>query len=202
MAGHRRSDCDECGAVDRLVLQNVRHRNTFRRFCTACVLRSFPGSFCPVCFRVFETLPPPTERAMCLTCPSVSHLSCTMSGDHAMRYECRHCHNRNPSLFELKFDGRRKGGRGEEIDLDSAGKLFAAAWIASASLNKAAVAARAEAERRAGEVVVARKKAKEALERLASLTSREAGENDQNGSGLMRNGQTSGAGAEDILQGS
>uniref|UniRef100_A0A7N0UVK4 Uncharacterized protein n=1 Tax=Kalanchoe fedtschenkoi TaxID=63787 RepID=A0A7N0UVK4_KALFE len=132
---------------------------------------------------------------MCLTCPSVSHLSCTMSGDHAMRYECRHCHNRNPSLFEFKFDGRRRGGKGEEIDLDSAGKLFAAAWIASASLQKAAVATRAEADRRAGEVVVARKKAKEALERLASLTSREDVENGQNGSGLMRIGQTSGAGA-------
>ncbi|KAL9687600.1 hypothetical protein QQ045_032005 [Rhodiola kirilowii] len=199
MDGQRSLDCDKCGGVNRFVLHNIRYLNDLRRFCTACVLKTFPESFCSVCFRVFETLPPPPERWMCTTdgCRSVAHWSCTVSGDHGKKYECRHCKNRNPNFFELKSDGARgRCGKGDEIDLASAGRLFAAASISSASMKKAALFARAEAERRAGEALVARRNAKEALEKLASISNQDVGENDQNGSNLM-NRQLNGAASED-----
>lgn len=59
------------------------------------------------------------------------------------------------------------------MDRDSAKKLVAAAKIASSSMNRAAVAAKAEAERRAREAAVARKRAKEALEHVTCLVMRE-----------------------------
>lgn len=59
------------------------------------------------------------------------------------------------------------------MDRDAAKKLFAAAKIASVSMNKAAVAAKAEAERRAKEAAYARKRAKEALEHVAHLVMKE-----------------------------
>lgn len=55
------------------------------------------------------------------------------------------------------------------MDRDAARKLLAAAKIVSASLNRAAAAAKAEAERRATEAVLTRKRAKEALEHLGRL---------------------------------
>lgn len=51
--------------------------------------------------------------------------------------------------------------------------LVAAARIAAASMTKAAAAARFDAERRAKEAAVARRKAKEALENLASIVAME-----------------------------
>lgn len=59
------------------------------------------------------------------------------------------------------------------MDRDAAKKLLAAAKIASASMNKAAVAAKAEAERRAKEAAFTRKRAKEALEHVAYLVMKE-----------------------------
>lgn len=59
------------------------------------------------------------------------------------------------------------------IDRDAAKKLLAAAKIASTSMNKAVVAAKLEAERRAKEAAFARKRAKEALEHVAYLVMKE-----------------------------
>lgn len=59
------------------------------------------------------------------------------------------------------------------MDKDSAQKLMAAAKIATASMNKAAVASKAEAERRAKEAAFTRKRAKESLEHVARLAMKE-----------------------------
>lgn len=56
------------------------------------------------------------------------------------------------------------------IDKDSAKVLVAAARIASVSMSKAATVARVEAERRVKEAALARKRARESLERVAYLT--------------------------------
>lgn len=61
----------------------------------------------------------------------------------------------------------------EGIGKDLAKQLVAAAQIAVASMNKAAEVARAEAERTVREAAVARKRAREALERVACLASKE-----------------------------
>lgn len=59
------------------------------------------------------------------------------------------------------------------MDRHAARMLLAAAKIASASMNKAAVAAKAEAERRVKEAAFTRKRAKEALEHVAHLVIKE-----------------------------
>lgn len=87
------------------------------------------------------------------------------------------------------------------MDRDAAKKLLAAAKIASASMNKAAVAAKAEAERRAKEAAFTRKRAKEALEHVAHLVMKEksrkkeatlAGPGDVTGPGLSGIGSNGG----------
>lgn len=59
------------------------------------------------------------------------------------------------------------------IDEHLAKQLMAAAQIALESMNKAVVVARVEAERRVKEAAVTRKRAREALERVAYLVSKE-----------------------------
>ncbi|KAK4800541.1 hypothetical protein SAY86_021028 [Trapa natans] len=59
------------------------------------------------------------------------------------------------------------------IDKDSAKVLVAAARIAAVTMNKAAHTARIEAERRVKEAALARKRAREALERVSFLSLKE-----------------------------
>lgn len=59
------------------------------------------------------------------------------------------------------------------IDKDAAKALFAAARIAAAVMTEAAVVARGTAESRVNDAITAKKKAREALERLTSLVNME-----------------------------
>lgn len=68
-------------------------------------------------------------------------------------------------------DGDSLGRRA--IDKESARALVAAARIAAATMNRAAQTARIEAERRVKEAASARKRAREALERVALLSLKE-----------------------------
>ncbi|KAM7484906.1 hypothetical protein LguiA_000915 [Lonicera macranthoides] len=177
----RLSECGCCGSPDQTFIYNVRHRGVYRRLCTACVLKNHPGSFCPICFEVYENPPPPPERAICLNCPSISHLSCVVRTTSKLppRYQCPPCSNPNFSFFDIskKIQGVNSEltvieGKGA-IDGDTAKQLVAAAQIAVGSMNKAVELSRVEAEKKVREAVTARKKAKEALERLANLSSKE-----------------------------
>ncbi|KAK9288430.1 hypothetical protein L1049_016887 [Liquidambar formosana] len=179
------SECGGCSSGERLLLHNVRHRGTYRRLCTACVLKNHPGSFCPICFHVFDELPPANERVICLKCPSISHLAC-VGFDVANRYECPPCANPNFAFFDVRvLNASIKGIDGESaanetkrgINKDSARALLAAARIASTSMSKAAAVARVEAERRVKEAALAKKRAREALERVAYLVSKEKEKN-------------------------
>lgn len=76
------------------------------------------------------------------------------------------------------------------MDRDSAKKLLAAAKIASVSMNKAAVAAKAEAERRAKDAAYARKRAKEALDHVSYLLTKEKPK--KRGEALVRPGDVTG----------
>lgn len=79
-----------------------------------------------------------------------------------------------PIFVAKKVSKEETDGRSyREIDNRSAGILFAAARIAAGSMSKAAVGARAEAERRAKEASFTRKRAREALEHLSSLVTQE-----------------------------
>lgn len=81
----KRSECTSCGDVSgeppfavAALTHKLRHGGIYRRFCTACVLKNHPGSFCPICFEVYDDKNPlPVHaRVMCVTCPSISHSSC------------------------------------------------------------------------------------------------------------------------------
>ncbi|KAL3814607.1 hypothetical protein ACJIZ3_015875 [Penstemon smallii] len=168
--------CVQCGAKERWLLHNVRHRGVFRRLCTTCVLRLHPQSFCPTCFQVYP--PPPSNDAVlsCFKCYSSTHSHCVAS-PAPTPYICTLCANPTGPIFKLKTAKdsnvviNEGEGEGEcrVMDGDAAKKLLAAAKISAVSMNKAAVAAKAEAERRAKEAAFARKRAKEALEHVAFL---------------------------------
>ncbi|KAL0302618.1 UNVERIFIED_CONTAM: hypothetical protein Sangu_3089800 [Sesamum angustifolium] len=173
--------CGNCGVEERRLLHHVRHRGIFRRLCTTCVLRLHPQSFCPTCFQVYP--PPPSNDAVltCFKCYSSSHSHCVAAGATSppSPYACPLCLHPNTPIFKLKTAKEANVDISEAMnvksedcrvmDRDAAKKLLAAAKIASASMNKAAVAAKAEAERRAKEAAFTRKRAKEALEHVAYL---------------------------------
>ncbi|KAL8541957.1 hypothetical protein ACS0TY_002991 [Phlomoides rotata] len=170
--------CSNCGVEERRFLHQVRHRGVFRRLCTTCVLRLHPQSFCPTCFQVYPPPPPNDAVVTCFKCYSSSHSRCVEPGPKSPPnpYTCPLCLHPNTPIFKLKSRKEAVNGKIEDfkaMDRDAATKLLAAAKIASVSMNKAAVAAKAEAERRAKEAAYARKRAKEALEHVAHLVMKE-----------------------------
>ncbi|XP_057958972.1 uncharacterized protein LOC131151667 [Malania oleifera] len=174
------SDCSNCSAEERILLYNVRHRGLSRRLCAACVLKLHPGSFCPICFTVYGDHPP-ADRRVCLKCSSVAHSSCVGGPDASASYECPPCSNPSFLFFQLnkkiKPSSDSESDPKREIDLDSAKALLAAARIASASMAKAVNVARVEAERRVREAALAKRRAREALERVAYLVAKDKEKN-------------------------
>lgn len=162
---------DGCGEPDAWPLHYVRHRGAIIRLCTSCVLKYNPGSFCPVCFDPFEGVPHATGSVVqCSGCPSISHTACLADPGQASRYLCPTCANPNGFSYfpagvkRAKLSDCGEGQRGGLIDRDSAKVLLAASRVAFASMSKAAAFLRAEAERKVKESLLAKKKAREALE--------------------------------------
>ncbi|KAE8730982.1 Ribosomal protein L3 plastid isoform 1 [Hibiscus syriacus] len=184
------SECGGCGTPERFFLHNLRHRASYRRLCTNCILKNHQGLFCPICLEVFNEPPPPHQRLICVKCPSVSHFSCSCSSSSSLSqsFTCPPCSNPNFSFFNLtnkkpKSTPDHPGGSTPEdddndnnpsaktrvMDKETAKALLAAAKIAAVSMTKAATVAKTEAERRVKEATLAKKRAKEGLERLALL---------------------------------
>lgn len=162
--------CGYCRAEERRFLHHVRHRGIFRRLCTTCVLRLHTELFCPTCFDVYHPSPPPGNVVTCLKCYSLSHSHCVGPNPHSP-YVCPICVNPSSPIFTvLKFSDNENY---IVIDIMAGKILLAAATIASVSMNKAAMAARSEAEKRAKEAVVTREKARESLEQVLHLTAKE-----------------------------
>ncbi|KAF5789722.1 hypothetical protein HanRHA438_Chr09g0386641 [Helianthus annuus] len=179
--------CGQCGIEDRKFLHHVRHRGTFRRLCTTCVLRLHPQCFCPNCLGVYDRSPP-IDAVVCYKCYSSSHPTCvsppisttmtsTMSTMTSSRCSspCASCVNPNLLVLNLnRVESRNNGGRVvDRIDLNAARLLLAAGKIAAMSMNKAEVAAANEAERRAKEAAYTRKRAREALDHVVRLMVKE-----------------------------
>ncbi|RWR95162.1 zinc finger protein [Cinnamomum micranthum f. kanehirae] len=154
------------------LLHNLRHRGSFHRICTSCVLKSHPGSFCPCCLDLFDG-PPPSDLIKCSKCPATAHPACvrpeTAATPAPVSYVCPSCSNPSFSFF----DASRRSESKRAIDLKSAKALLAAARIATVSMNRAANLARLEAEKKVKEAAVARKRAREALENVAAVACRE-----------------------------
>ncbi|XWS14296.1 hypothetical protein CRYUN_Cryun36dG0110300 [Craigia yunnanensis] len=187
MKQDQQAECGGCGAPERLLLHNLRHRASYRRLCTHCVLKDHQGLFCPICLEVFNESLPPHQRLICLKCHSISHLSCSSSSSSQSSFTCPPCSNPNFSFFKVtpntsnkkpKSTSDHQAGCNDDdnhdqkkrvIDKEAAKALLAAAKIAAASMTKAAAVARVEAERRVKEATLTKKRVKEALERLAFL---------------------------------
>ncbi|XP_068663142.1 uncharacterized protein [Aristolochia californica] len=175
--------CSGCSSKQSWLLHNVRHQGNFYRYCTSCVLKVHRGSFCSNCFDVFEG-PPPNDYVKCLKClskcASISHSSC-LGSETPCRFVCAICSNPNFLFFNPVADGKEgKASDGETvvlsgrliIDLTAAKVLLAAAKIAAQSMSRAASATRQDAEKKVRESAFARKRAREALERAASIKSK------------------------------
>ncbi|XP_042023134.1 uncharacterized protein LOC121770473 [Salvia splendens] len=114
--------------------------------CSACLLCHKPGTFCPVCFDIHDDT---AARIMCLRCPALAHFTCLPSS-HSSRYLCPHCSDPSFSFID---------------------STTALAKIAAATMHRAAALARADAEQKVMGALLAKRNAKEAIERVASLMS-------------------------------
>ncbi|KAH6772602.1 hypothetical protein C2S52_004590 [Perilla frutescens var. hirtella] len=161
-------ECHVCGPVDPINLHNVPHMGVFVALCTACVLRDKPGSFCPVCFDVYDdsSRPAAHSRIMCLRCPALAHLTCLSSP--AARYLCSQCSDPSFSFIDLGPPAA-DGVTAVVFTRDFAKQFLCAAKISAASMHRAAAVARADAEQKVMGAVLARRKAKEAIQRVADL---------------------------------
>ncbi|MCE3215910.1 hypothetical protein HAX54_004073 [Datura stramonium] len=160
--------CAVCAATHPFILHLLPYRGLHRHLCTACVLDSHPGSFCPICFDVFlQNPPPPRLRLLCLKCPSISHLSCvTDPASSSPGYLCPLCSNPNFTFFHVTPS---HANNVIEINLHLAKQLVAAATIAFESIHNAAVMARINADIRVKEALSAKAEAAQVLDRLNSL---------------------------------
>ncbi|GFP80403.1 hypothetical protein PHJA_000183700 [Phtheirospermum japonicum] len=104
---------------------------------------------------------------MCYRCPAVAHRTCFSSS--TLPYLCPHCSNPSFSFFE----SRASDGQPIAFTKDLARQAMCAAKIVSVSAHKAAAMARADAERNVREALLARRGAKEAIERVAYLIANE-----------------------------
>ncbi|XP_073106800.1 uncharacterized protein [Elaeis guineensis] len=165
---------DGCDARDPWPLHHVRHRTVFCRLCTSCVLKYHSGSFCVACFELLDALPLPPPAALpslvrCSRCPSIAHSACLQEAERGSTYLCPSCSNPESfSYFRVSKDGQQRS-----FDLTSAKVLLAATRLSVASMSRAAAAARAEAERKVREAALARKRAREMLERVFTLSKME-----------------------------
>ncbi|XP_010490088.1 PREDICTED: uncharacterized protein LOC104767810 [Camelina sativa] len=165
--------CDDCGSRDSWVIHTVRLRGTLRFFCTHCLLRNHPTSFCPICFAFYDSSPPHTSRRVACSnskCHSLTHIHCADEAKPASSYLCPPCRNPNSfSFFRLIVD--ENGSRSIDKSLSEA--FLCAAMIAASSMNKAVIAAKCDADRRGKEAALARKRAREALEHVVTLDAKE-----------------------------
>ncbi|XP_058082291.1 uncharacterized protein LOC131230402 isoform X2 [Magnolia sinica] len=157
------------------LLHNVRHRGVYHRLCASCVLKFHPASFCPTCLDVFDSSPP-SGSVRCSKCTSISHSACVPTEAPDSSYVCPSCSNPSSTFFKIGASGAADGGPAIgrlSIDLKSSQVLLAAARIAAASMCRAVAVARMDVERKVREAAVARKRAREALERAALIASKE-----------------------------
>ncbi|XP_031280290.1 uncharacterized protein LOC116138742 [Pistacia vera] len=175
-------ECGNCGTHIRLFLHNVRLRGIQRKLCTSCVLRLHPSSFCPICFTFYDSNPPhPSKRLSCAKCASFTHSHCAAPSSLSSPFLCPPCSD--PTTFNFFKNPPAKSTNKNDmpsednknvhvIDSKSGPVLLCAARIAGASMGKAVLVARIEAEKKAKEAAAARKRAREALEHVGVLISK------------------------------
>ncbi|KAL0694571.1 hypothetical protein Bca4012_061752 [Brassica carinata] len=158
--------CNGCHSQDSWVIHSARLRGILRFYCTHCLLRNHPASFCPTCFAFYDSSPPhQSRRVSCSDCNSSTHIHC--AGDaKSPPYRCPPCRAPDSfSFFRPIVD--ENGARCMDKSLSDA--FLCAAKIAASSMNKAVTFYRGEAERKGRDAAVAKKRAREALEDVLKL---------------------------------
>ncbi|KAL1831888.1 hypothetical protein ACET3Z_001539 [Daucus carota] len=173
--------CGQCKSESSPFLHYIKHRGLFRRLCTTCVLRFNSQSFCPSCFSLYNpTTPLQDSTTPCSKCYSISHSSCiegllggsqvnnnpnklnNKPNNPSIPYVCPLCNS--PPVFRVT--------KNEVIDKKSAAALLAAARISYDSMCKAKAVARAEVDKRGKEAWSTKKRARDAIEHVASIQER------------------------------
>ncbi|KAL9234927.1 hypothetical protein vseg_009739 [Gypsophila vaccaria] len=170
--------CEDCNADDQLILHNIilTPKSPPQKLCTSCVLRHYHKSICAQCFELYDAsslTPPPLTAAAtttgnnrllsCMRCDNWSHPGCLRPHVPRTPYICPPC--LSSSQNHKYFDCRK----GRKIEKDAARQLLGAARIAAITVGKAAGTARVEAERRAKEAALARKRAREAIDHVVAV---------------------------------
>ncbi|KAL9233449.1 hypothetical protein vseg_008449 [Gypsophila vaccaria] len=189
--------CEDCKLDDRLILHNVARtpRSPPQRLCTSCVLQFYRKSICAECYEPYDVnrlTPPPSTAATtaamtagngrllwCMRCESWSHGGCPPSHVPKTPYICPPCRSpNNYRSFDLKKISRNKKRcengevKNQAIDKAKAKQLLGAARISAITVAKAASAVRVEAERKAKEAALARRRASEAIDHVVAVSVR------------------------------
>ncbi|XP_057539721.1 uncharacterized protein LOC130817824 [Amaranthus tricolor] len=192
--------CHNCNSGDHWILHNdLRNRANPLKLCTSCVLKLHLTSFCPTCFNLHDPNslnPPPclsssssnNRTLTCLKCNSISHITCVPPNTPKSPYLCFLCSNPNFKLFDFKKPRKSQSNNGSEpglvsgsgseaenrqvIDEKAARILTLAARITKISMNKVVVQSSSEAERKVRESALAKKRAKEAIDYVMSISSK------------------------------
>ncbi|KAL0752724.1 hypothetical protein Bca101_090391 [Brassica carinata] len=132
--------CEGCGSRDSWVTHSARFRCIIRFYCTHCLLRKHPTSFCPSCLAFYDSSPPHhSHRVSCSDCGSYTHIHCAGDDANSTPYRCPPC--RDPDSFSF----------------------FRPIIDATAAFAKC------EAERKGKDAAVAKKRAREALDDVIKL---------------------------------
>ncbi|KAH9608621.1 hypothetical protein KSS87_022759 [Heliosperma pusillum] len=102
----------------------------------------------------------------CIRCENWSHFACPGPKIPKSPYLCPPCMSPNFRYYDWS-NNRRKGK--ESIEKDAAMQLLGAAKIAAITVAKAATIARVESERRVKDAALARKRAREAIDRVMAV---------------------------------
>lgn len=178
----KEGECMHCGLENPPFLHGVYYKyKCVRHFCTACLLSMYPGSFCPVCFHVYDDRTPKSSQNLvtCNSCRAKAHPFCvdaftalelnsTSTSVQPSTYMCPSCSDPEFRFFNFHRDEETKL---VPIDDHLAPQLLAASIISQNSMRRAALLTKVKAQIKAKEAAQARKKAKEALYRLAQFTS-------------------------------
>ncbi|KMT14131.1 hypothetical protein BVRB_4g079530 [Beta vulgaris subsp. vulgaris] len=165
-------------------------------FCPTCFNLHDPNSLNPLPPSSSSSSSSNHRTLTCLKCNSVSHITCVPPNTPKSPYLCPPCSNPSFKFFDFKKPrkihhdqpqsdgGGNGGGNGsggshskkvledeiQYLDERAARVLLLAAKISTISINKAAAQARTEVERRVREAALARKRAKEAIDLVVSLS--------------------------------
>ncbi|CAH8384018.1 unnamed protein product [Eruca vesicaria subsp. sativa] len=169
--------CENCRSQDSWIIHPARYRSIFTFFCTHCLLRKHPASFCPTCFSFYDSSPPHhSRRVSCSDCGSHTHIHCAGGEAVSPPYRCPPC--RDPDSFSF-FRPIIDANGVRCVDKSLSEVFLCAAKISAASMSKAVNFAKCEAERRGREAAVAKMRAREALVDVLKLDEKAKLDRDQ-----------------------